>query len=369
MSTDDSGARRAATPRRTSTRQGRRRPTGDDAPARRALRRVLISLGVLGLVLALARRRRAVVPHRALRRQHRPGRRRLRRPRRGAPGPRPPTPAESAPRGAGHLPAGRLRHPGETLEGEDPDGRSDAIMIARFSADRQHAQLISIPRDSWVDIPGHGMNKINASYAFGGPTLLIQTVEQLTQVRIDHYVAIDFDGLIQVTDDLGGVDVVVAETTQQRPVHLPGRRQPPRRRPGPLVPRPALRPAGRRLRPGEAAAAVPAVDVRQAVQLRHLHRPRPARLGAARGDQRGEHRRHPGQRRPAGAGLLAARRHARTASSSSPRRCWAPAWRARPASSTSTRSPASGCGPTCAATRWRRTPTSSATQALPDVPR
>jgi LCP family protein required for cell wall assembly len=103
---------------------------------------------------------------------------------------------------------------GETLDGQDPDGRSDAIMIARFSADRQHAQLISIPRDSWVDIPGHGRSKINASYAWGGPSLLIQTIEQLTDVRIDHYVAIDFDGLIQVTDDLGGVDVVVAETTK-----------------------------------------------------------------------------------------------------------------------------------------------------------
>jgi LCP family protein required for cell wall assembly len=102
---------------------------------------------------------------------------------------------------------------GHTADGEDPDGRSDAIMIARFSGDRQHAQLISIPRDSWVDIPGYGKNKINAAYSFGGPSLLIQTVEQLTQVRIDHYMAIDFDGIIQVTDDLGGVDVVVAETT------------------------------------------------------------------------------------------------------------------------------------------------------------
>ncbi len=110
---------------------------------------------------------------------------------------------------------------GETLEGEDPDGRSDAIMLARFSGDRQHAQLISIPRDSWVDIPGHGKNKINAAYAFGGPSLLIQTVEQLTQVRIDHYVAIDFDGIIQVTDDLGGVDVVVAETTSNGPYTFP----------------------------------------------------------------------------------------------------------------------------------------------------
>jgi LCP family protein required for cell wall assembly len=106
---------------------------------------------------------------------------------------------------------------GETLQGENPDGRSDAIMIARMSGDRKHAQLISIPRDSWVDIPGHGKNKINAAYAFGGPALLIEAVEQLTQMRIDHYVAIDFDGIIQVTDDLGGVDVRVQETTSWGP--------------------------------------------------------------------------------------------------------------------------------------------------------
>lgn len=105
----------------------------------------------------------------------------------------------------------------DTAPGEPPGARSDAIMIVRFNADRQHAQLISIPRDSWVDIPGHGKNKINASYAFGGPPLLIQTVEQLTKVRIDHYVTIDFDGVNQVTDALGGVDVVVAETTSNGP--------------------------------------------------------------------------------------------------------------------------------------------------------
>jgi LCP family protein required for cell wall assembly len=109
----------------------------------------------------------------------------------------------------------------EPEPGEAPGGRSDAIMLARFTADRQHAQLISIPRDSWVDIPGHGRNKINASYSFGGPALLVQTVEQLTQVRIDHYVAIDFAGLIQVTDDLGGVDVVVAAATSNGPYTFP----------------------------------------------------------------------------------------------------------------------------------------------------
>jgi LCP family protein required for cell wall assembly len=106
-------------------------------------------------------------------------------------------------------------------EGIAAGGRSDAIMVARFTADRQHAQLISVPRDSWVDIPGYGMDKVNAAYAYGGPALLIQTVEQLTDVRIDHYVAIDFDGLVQVTDDLGGVDVVVAETTSNGPYTFP----------------------------------------------------------------------------------------------------------------------------------------------------
>jgi LCP family protein required for cell wall assembly len=101
----------------------------------------------------------------------------------------------------------------ETPEGQAPAGRSDAIMIARVSADRSTAQLVSIPRDSWVEIPGRGKDKINASYAAGGPALLIQPVEQLTGVRIDHFVAIDFQGLAEVTDALGGVDVVVAETT------------------------------------------------------------------------------------------------------------------------------------------------------------
>ncbi len=106
-------------------------------------------------------------------------------------------------------------------EGVAAGGRSDAIMLARFSADRQHAQVISVPRDSWVDIPGYGMDKLNAAYAYSAPTLLIQTVEQLTDVRIDHYVAINFEGLIQVTDDLGGVDVVVAETTSNGPYTVP----------------------------------------------------------------------------------------------------------------------------------------------------
>ena len=139
----------------------------------------------------------------------------------GSTRPAPATPAQQA----GEQPVTFLLVGSDTRataeEGIATGGRSDAIMIARFSADRQHAQLISVPRDSWVDIPGHGMDKVNAAYAYGGPTLLIQTIEQLTDVRIDHYVAIDFAGLIQVTDDLGGVDVVVAETTSNGPYTFP----------------------------------------------------------------------------------------------------------------------------------------------------
>jgi LCP family protein required for cell wall assembly len=196
-------------------------PAAVDEPRRRhTLRRVLISLGVLGLVLALviggglwllsARwggnidRVADVFGH--LDQGSRPA-------------------AATPAQGASEAPVTFLLVGSDTrghpASGEDPDGRSDAIMVLRFSGDRQHAQLISIPRDSWVDIPGHGVNKINASYAFGGPSLLIQTVEQLTQVRIDHYVAIDFDGIIQVTDDLGGVDVVVAEETTNGPYTFP----------------------------------------------------------------------------------------------------------------------------------------------------
>ncbi len=187
---------------------------------RRVLRRVLVSIGVLGLVLAVViggglwylsdrwggNIGRVSDAFAGLEESARPA---------------PSTPEAAAPdEPVTFLLVGSDTR-GHTADGEDPDGRSDAIMLARFSADRQHAQLVSIPRDSWVDIPGHGMNKINASYALGGPPLLIQTVENLTQVRIDHYVTIDFEGIIQVTDDLGGVDVVVAAETTNGPYTFP----------------------------------------------------------------------------------------------------------------------------------------------------
>ncbi|MCW0212430.1 MAG: LCP family protein [Pseudonocardia sp.] len=91
--------------------------------------------------------------------------------------------------------------------------RSDVIMLAHLAADGTTASVTSIPRDSWVDIPGRGKNKINAAYAFGGAPLLIRTVENLTGVRIDHFGVIDFAGFQQMVDSVGGIDVRVAAAT------------------------------------------------------------------------------------------------------------------------------------------------------------
>jgi LCP family protein required for cell wall assembly len=97
----------------------------------------------------------------------------------------------------------------EVAPGEVPDARSDAIMIARLSADRRHSQVVSIPRDSWVDVPGHGMSKVNAAYAYGGPTLLVQTVEQLTGIHFDYYVVTSFEGVENAYNGVGGLTVDV----------------------------------------------------------------------------------------------------------------------------------------------------------------
>lgn len=97
---------------------------------------------------------------------------------------------------------------GSGAEEADAGARADTIMIARIN-DRDGVDVLSIPRDSWVDVPGHGMNKINAAYAYGGPTLLVQTVERLTSIRIDHFAVIDFNGFKELTNALGGVEVDV----------------------------------------------------------------------------------------------------------------------------------------------------------------
>jgi polyisoprenyl-teichoic acid--peptidoglycan teichoic acid transferase len=87
------------------------------------------------------------------------------------------------------------------------EGRADSIMVVHLNRARDQAYIISFPRDMWVEIPGHGMNKINAAFPLGGAGLTVQTLEALTDVRIDHVVQIDFEGFIQLTEELGGVQV------------------------------------------------------------------------------------------------------------------------------------------------------------------
>ncbi len=94
--------------------------------------------------------------------------------------------------------------------------RTDAIMLVHLPADAKAAWVMSIPRDSWVAIPGHGMAKINAAYSYGGPTLLIHTIESLTNVRIDHFAVADFESFQQVTDALGGVPLTLKENLLDR---------------------------------------------------------------------------------------------------------------------------------------------------------
>lgn len=84
--------------------------------------------------------------------------------------------------------------------------RTDTMMLLYVPPTGKPA-LISIPRDSYVAIPGYGRNKINAAYAFGGPELLIQTVETNTGLRVDHFGSIGFGGFVNVIDALGGIEM------------------------------------------------------------------------------------------------------------------------------------------------------------------
>ena len=151
--------------------------------------------------------------------------------------------------------------------------------------------LVSVPRDSYVPIPGHGKNKINAAYAFGGPQLLVRTVEQATGLHIDRYVETGLGGYATLVDAVGGVDVCVKRALKDAKAHIDvkkgcqthGRRDRAGLRPGALL-RPARGP-----RPGRAAAAGAGRDRRQdAVAVR-----RPGAVAGLPGGVRGRRARSP----------------------------------------------------------------------------
>jgi LCP family protein required for cell wall assembly len=85
--------------------------------------------------------------------------------------------------------------------------RGDVVMLVRLNQASSTAQMLSIPRDLWVDIPGHSKNRVNAAYAFGGPSLMVETIKQNLDVEVNHYVEIDFVGFSALIDELGGIEI------------------------------------------------------------------------------------------------------------------------------------------------------------------
>jgi LCP family protein required for cell wall assembly len=114
---------------------------------------------------------------------------------------------------AGVDPRTGLTHHQEVMlhVGNDVSSNSDTMMLMHVSADRARVTVVSIPRDSWVSIPGHGMSKINTAYGFGGPKLMVQTVEQATGLTINDYVEVNFLGFVKVIDALGGVNICLPQ--------------------------------------------------------------------------------------------------------------------------------------------------------------
>jgi LCP family protein required for cell wall assembly len=97
--------------------------------------------------------------------------------------------------------------------------RTDTIMLLHLPTSGRPA-LVSLPRDSVVDIPGNGSNRINAAYAFGGAPLLVETIEQNTGVAIDEYVEVGFGGFAGIVDALGGVEVCLDDPIEDKDAHI-----------------------------------------------------------------------------------------------------------------------------------------------------
>lgn len=98
--------------------------------------------------------------------------------------------------------------------------RSDVIMLVHVSGDRKKVYLVHFPRDMYVNIRGVGMARINAAYANGGAPLLVETLQDLLGIHIDHAAAIASDGFIAMTDAVGGVDVYAEEASTEFQVNI-----------------------------------------------------------------------------------------------------------------------------------------------------
>jgi len=95
-------------------------------------------------------------------------------------------------------------------------GRSDAIVVARYDPKANRLFLLSVPRDTRAEIPGHGVGKVNTAYVLGGPELVEKTVSQLLDLKIDRYAVFRWEGFIRAVDLLGGVELEVEYDMRHR---------------------------------------------------------------------------------------------------------------------------------------------------------
>ncbi|MBQ6569202.1 MAG: LCP family protein [Clostridia bacterium] len=93
----------------------------------------------------------------------------------------------------------------------DDHVRSDTMMLVSIDTKTHKIRLVSFLRDSFVEIPGHGKNRLNASFAYGGPQLLIQTLEANYRVKIDQYMCVGFGNLEAIVDCMGGVTMEITD--------------------------------------------------------------------------------------------------------------------------------------------------------------
>lgn len=93
--------------------------------------------------------------------------------------------------------------------------RTDSMIILSVNLGTKHAKLTSLMRDTWVPIPGHGKNKLNAASVFGGPELTMRTINEQFGTNIENYVLINITGLADVIDVLGGVELTITEAERK----------------------------------------------------------------------------------------------------------------------------------------------------------
>ncbi|ATG53174.1 transcriptional regulator [Brachybacterium vulturis] len=116
--------------------------------------------------------------------------------------------AEDTP-GTTYLIAGSDRRDGEAVDEDGTTGARADTMMLLHKAPGGNSYLVSLPRDTLVEIPGYGGYKLNAAYSFGGAPLLVETVEEFTGLTVDHYVEIGFDGVSDVVDSVGHVNLCI----------------------------------------------------------------------------------------------------------------------------------------------------------------